>query len=103
MTIIFLFKELGKEIRIKTSEILFVRSSGNYIEIITTAKTYTVRGKIGDFVSLVQDPLEFLRLHRSYIVRIDKVEQKSKKAVYIQKHEIPVGETYLPELDKIHF
>lgn len=99
----FSFKELGKEIRIKTSEILFVRSSGNYIEIITTAKTYTVRGKIGDFVSLVQDPLEFLRLHRSYIVRIDKVEQKSKKAVYIQKHEIPVGETYLPELDKIHF
>lgn len=99
----FLFKELGKDIRIRTSEILFVRSSGNYIDIITTAKTFTVRGKIGDFLSLVKDPLEFLRIHRSYIVRIDKVEQKSRKMVYIQQHEIPVGETYLPELDKILF
>ncbi|MEO8516432.1 MAG: two-component regulator propeller domain-containing protein [Flavobacterium sp.] len=99
----FSFKELGKEIRIKTSEILFVRSSGNYIDIITTEKTYTVRGKIGDFVSLVQDPLEFLRIHRSFIVRIDKVDQKSKKALFIEQHEIPVGETYLDELDKILF
>lgn len=99
----FAFKESGKEIRVRTSEILFVRSSGNYIDIVTSSKTYTVRGKIGDFLSLVQDPLEFLRIHRSYIVRIDKVEQKSKKSVYIQQEEIPVGETYLPELDKILF
>ncbi|MGH2665546.1 ligand-binding sensor domain-containing protein [Flavobacterium sp.] len=99
----FTFKESGKDIRVRTSEILFVRSSGNYIDIATVAKTYTVRGKIGDFLSLVQDPLEFLRIHRSYIVRIDKVEQKSRKAVYIQQEEIPVGETYLPELDKIVF
>ncbi|MCL9804475.1 LytTR family transcriptional regulator DNA-binding domain-containing protein [Flavobacterium amniphilum] len=99
----FSFKESGKEIRIKTSDILFVQSSGNYVDIVTQLKTYTVRGKIGDFVSQVQDPLEFLRIHRSFIIRIDKIEQKSKKAVYILHHEIPVGETYLPELDKILF
>ncbi|HKX85606.1 MAG TPA: LytTR family transcriptional regulator DNA-binding domain-containing protein [Flavobacterium sp.] len=99
----FSFKESGKEIRIKTSDILFVQSSGNYVDIFTQSKTYTVRGKIGDFVSQVQDPLEFLRIHRSYIIRLDKIEQKSKKAVYILHHEIPVGETYLPELDKILF
>jgi hypothetical protein len=99
----FSFKESGKDIRIKTSDILFVQSSGNYVDIVTQSKTYTVRGKIGDFVSQVQDPLEFLRIHRSFIIRIDKIEQKSKKAVYILHHEIPVGETYLPELDKILF
>lgn len=99
----FSFKEAGKETRIKTFDILFIQSSGNYIDIVTASRTYTVRGKIGDFVSQVQDPLEFLRIHRSYIVRIDKIEQKSKKSVYILHHEIPVGETYLPELDKILF
>ncbi|MFC7772666.1 ligand-binding sensor domain-containing protein [Flavobacterium sp. GCM10027622] len=99
----FSFKESGKEIRIKTSDILFVQSSGNYVDIVTPLKTYTVRSKISDFVSQVHDPLEFLRIHRSYIVRLDKIEQKSKKAVYILNHEIPVGETYIAELDKILF
>ncbi|MFM9988446.1 LytTR family transcriptional regulator DNA-binding domain-containing protein [Flavobacterium sp.] len=99
----FSFKEAGKEIRIRTSDILFVQSSGNYIDIVTVTKTYTVREKIGDFKTLVSDSLEFLRVHRSYIVRIDKINKKSKKAVYINDYEIPVGETYLSELDKIVF
>lgn len=99
----FSFKEAGKEVRVKTSDILFIQSSGNYIDIVTETKTYTVREKIGDFTKLVSDPLEFLRVHRSYIVRIDKINKKSKKAVYINTQEIPVGETYVSELDKIVF
>lgn len=99
----FSFRESGKEIRIKTTDILFLKSSGNYIDIETLSRTYTIRGKIGDFIDQVKDPLEFLRVHRSYIIRIDKVEQKSKKAVFINNQEIPVGETYLTELDKIVF
>lgn len=99
----FLFKEAGKEVRIKTSEILFVQSSGNYIDVITVTKKYTIRGKIGDFMHSVPDALEFLRVHRSYIVRIDKIDQKSKKDIYIQNYIIPVGEKYLSEIEKIHF
>lgn len=99
----FVFREQGKEIRIKTNTILYVKSSGNYMDIITEEKTYVMRCKIGDFINKVPDPLEFLRVHRSYIIRIDKVEQKTKKSVFIMKIEIPVGETYLEELDKIVF
>ncbi len=99
----FLFKEAGKEVRIKTSEILFVQSSGNYIDVITVTKKYTIRGKIGDFMHSVPDALEFLRVHRSYIVRIDKIDQKSKKDIYIKDFIIPVGEKYLTEIEKIHF
>lgn len=99
----FVFREQGKEIRIKTNTILYVKSSGNYMDIITEEKTYVMRCKIGDFINKVPDPLEFLRVHRSYIVRIDKVEQKTKKSVFINKVEIPVGDTYLEQLDKIVF
>lgn len=99
----FVFREQGKEIRIKTNTILYVKSSGNYMDIVTEEKTYVMRCKIGDFINKVPDPLEFLRVHRSYIIRIDKVEQKTKKSVFIMKIEIPVGETYLEELDKIVF
>ncbi|MGX7666904.1 ligand-binding sensor domain-containing protein [Flavobacterium pedocola] len=97
------FRESGKEIRVRTSEIMFVKSSGNYIDILADGKNHTVRCKISDFIDQVPDSLEFLRVHRSYIIRIDRVEQKTRKAVYIGSHEIPVGETYLEELDKIVF
>ena len=99
----FVFKEQGKEIRIPTNTILYVKSSGNYMDIVTEEKVYVMRCKIGDFISKVPDPLEFLRVHRSYIIPIDKVEQKTKKMVLIKKQEIPVGETYVEELDKIVF
>lgn len=99
----FAFRESGKEIRIKTSDILYVKSSGNYTDIVTLYKSHTIRMKISDFKEMITDPLEFLRIHRSYVVRIDKIEQKTKKSVFINGLEIPVGETYLEELDKIIF
>ncbi|MBL7727651.1 MAG: LytTR family transcriptional regulator DNA-binding domain-containing protein, partial [Dinghuibacter sp.] len=97
------FKEGGKEIRVETSSILYVQSSGNYIKLVTTGKTYMVREKLGDFIAGTPDPLDFLRVHRSYIVRIDKIQEKTRKSVIIGQVEIPVGETYLSELDKILF
>jgi len=93
----------GEDIKIKTSEILFIKSSGNYLDILTTNKTYTIRCKIGDFIATTPDSLEYLRVHRSYIIRIDKVTGKSKKSVTLNDHIIPVGDTYLKELDKILF
>jgi len=99
----FLFKEQGKEIRIMTDTILYVKSSGNYLEIVTPIKRYIVRIKIGEFISKVPDPFEFLRIHRSYIIRIDKVDQKAKKSIYINQEELPVGESYSNDLNKIIF
>ncbi len=89
--------------RIPTKEILYIKSSGNYLDIITSSKTYTIRCKIGDFIASTPDALEYLRVHRSYIIRIDKVSGKSKNSVTIKEHTIPIGETYLTQLDKIQF
>lgn len=93
----------GENIKIVTSNILFIKSSGNYLDIICTEKTYTIRCKIGNFIATTPDALEYVRIHRSYIIRIDKVIGISKKTVTIKNHTIPVGETYLDQLDLIHF
>ncbi|MBG6132598.1 hypothetical protein IWQ47_003823 [Aquimarina sp. EL_43] len=98
-----LFKEGKKEIKIKTSEILYVKSSGNYIDIITEYKNYTLRTKIGCFIESTPDPLEYIRIHRSYIIRLDKVHSKSKTEVTINNEKLPVSTKYVSELDKIHF
>lgn len=97
------YREQGKDIRILTSSIAYIKSSGNYIEIFTEKGKHIVRSKIGDFLESVPDPLEFLRVHRSYIIRLDKVEQKGTREVVVMGKTIAVGETYIKDLQKIQF
>lgn len=97
------FREQGKDIRIPTYTICFVKSDGNYLEIHTDQKKYVIRYKIGEFLDLVPDPLEYLRISRSCIVRLDKVQEKSKKDVTVKGEKLTVGETYLDQLEKIKF
>jgi len=97
------FRANGEDFKIPTHEILYINSQGNYLDIITTKKSYTIRCKIGDFRKTTPDALEYLRIHRSYIIRIDQVSSKGKNWVVVKGKRIPVGETYLGQLDKIHF
>lgn len=99
----FVFKEAGKEIRIKTNTILYVKSAGNYIDLFTENKNYTIRCKIGEFIDSTPDPLEYLRIHRSYIIRIDKVDIKSKNEVVINGDKIPVSSSFECEINKLIF
>jgi len=99
----FSFKEAGQEIRIKTDTILYIKSAGNYVEVITEQKNYTIRTKIGEFINLMPDPLEYLRIHRSYIVRIDKVAAKNNKEVTVNGEKIPVSNSYVTELNNLIF
>ena len=77
--------------------------SGNYIELITENKSYVVRCKIGDFIKLTPDPLEYIRIHRTYIVRLDKVESKSKTELIIKGQKLPVSLGYESEIEKLIF
>jgi len=99
----FVVRDRGHDVRISSRTILYVKSAGNYIEIHTEARTYVIRATISSFMGLVPDPLEYLRVHRSYIVRIDKVRQKSINSVTVRGTEIDVGHTYLKVLAHIKF
>ena len=96
------FREAGQDVKIKSKEIIYIKSSGNYVDVITVNEQYTVREKLGKFTSLTPDSLEYLRVHRMFIIRIDNIRSKSRhKIVMLNGEEIPVGRTYISELDKI--
>jgi len=98
-----IIRDQGRDIKIRSSSILFVKASGNYIEIHTENGAHVTRDKISNFIQLVPDPIEYLRVHRSYVVRIDKVRQKSIKTVTVADVVIDVGHTYLKVLSNIKF
>lgn len=62
---------------IDESEILWVSASGNYAEIHTRNKKFFYRETISNLAVLL-NPTQFVRINRSYIVRIDEVNHLKK-------------------------
>lgn len=82
-------------IKIGLKDILYFESLRDYIAIHTISA-----GKILTLQSLrsfeeALDGKDFLRIHKSYIIAIDKISSIERKRVVIQETYLPVGETYL--------
>jgi DNA-binding LytR/AlgR family response regulator len=86
-------KSETRTFKIPVSEILYLEAKGNYTNIITESevhKIYAPLYKIEEELS----PKLFLRIHRSYIVSIEKIRFADANTIKLGKHELPVGRTY---------
>ena len=90
----FVINEQGKELRINSMDILYFKSQGNYLDIHLNDKKHTIRHKIGEIDELVPDKIEYIRVNKSYVVRIDKITGKNVDSIFIDKIEIPIGTTF---------
>jgi DNA-binding LytR/AlgR family response regulator len=85
--------------KIILSEILYIEGLQNYVTI------YTVRGKYISLLVLknLQEKLGdelFIRVHKSYIVAIDKITSISSSEIIIGQYKIPVSRNYREEVMK---
>ncbi len=95
-------KSDGKIIKLVSKEIGYFKSSRNYVEIYTENKKYLIRKKLDDFYKDLPDLIEFVKVHRSYYVRLDKViEIKGDKEVFVFSKPIPVSKTYAQNLKRV--
>lgn len=79
------------------SDILYIRSDGAYIEIVTSRDKLVQRKLLKDIEHEL--PASFIRVHRSYIVNSDYIKWRSPSAVSVNGHEIPVSRSYRKNLD----
>ena len=94
----YLIIEINKEaIRINTDDILYIQSFKDYVEINTHPKKYLYRSTLKKMQEKLSD-LHFIRVHRSYIVRKDKIDSISSKQVVVQQQIIPIGKTYVSSI-----
>jgi DNA-binding LytR/AlgR family response regulator len=84
-------KDKGVLTKLRIADILFIKALGDYVTIHTTEKNYTIHLNIGTIVEKLP-ATKFFRLHRSYIVNLDKVDSIEQETVFVQKHAIPIGE-----------
>lgn len=82
-----------KKVKIFFSEILYVESQREYIKIVTTKKPFISRMSTHEIEDLLPAHI-FKRIHRSFIISIDKLESYTAESVEINGVSIPIGRAY---------
>lgn len=90
-------KSLSKFIRIQTKDILWIEALGDYANIYSNNERITVLTTMKDLESKLSST-DFVRVHRSYIVRFDKIKIIQDAIVQIDQKIIPVGKSYKENL-----
>ena len=94
------FRANRKMVKVLFSDILYVEGLNDYIKIITTGKTIITKHLLASLEEMLP-AAEFIRIHKSFIVAISKIESFNADSVEIAKKEIPVGRSYKMILNKI--
>jgi DNA-binding LytR/AlgR family response regulator len=84
-------------LKINISSILFIEGWDDYIKIYVSDKPILTLMSLKSIMEQLPHQ-EFVRVHRSYIVPIKKIESVRNKVIKIASKEIPVGSTYAESL-----
>ncbi|WP_115461084.1 LytR/AlgR family response regulator transcription factor [Winogradskyella aurantiaca] len=84
-------------IKINIPSIYLVEAQGDYIRVKTENKNYTVHSTLKKIKEKLPDSI-FLKVHRSYIININKIVDIEDNSVLIKKDIIPVSRSNRPEL-----
>jgi two-component system, LytTR family, response regulator len=82
-----------KKVKIYFSEILYIESQKEYIKIVTRDHSYLTKMSTHEIEDLLPESL-FKRIHRSFIIAVNKVRAFNSEMVEIEGNNIPVGRGY---------
>jgi two-component system, LytTR family, response regulator len=89
-----------KKIKVYTTHIKWVEAFGDYIKVVTYEDTHLVLSTMKSFeIELPKD--NFLRIHKSYIINLDKVDRFNSKQVEIDGEKIPLSRNKKEEIISI--
>lgn len=91
----FIFLKVDKKlVKIKFENILYIESLKDYIKIFTTIENYLVHKSLTSITEELPKN-NFIRVHRSYTIAIDKVKSLEGNLIEIATKRIPIGRKYI--------
>ncbi|WP_410221391.1 LytR/AlgR family response regulator transcription factor [Pedobacter sp.] len=85
--------------RIKIDDIIFLEATGDYVKIFFANQTYSIYSTFKEIEQKLPGDI-FLRVHRSFIVNLNKIDTAEGKTLIINNHFVPVSNTYKADLNK---
>lgn len=86
-------KENKRVVKIQLNEILYIEGLSEYVKIHTADKKIVTKTSMSGMEEKLPDT-DFLRIHKSYIVSLRKIEAFTATSIEIGGKELPVGRSY---------
>jgi DNA-binding LytR/AlgR family response regulator len=87
-------------IRVRFDELLYAQSWGNYVKLFLPGRMLLTPLTTTELESRLPTD-QFIRIHKSYIVALNKIERLSGNTLQIEQTELPVGITFRRELTEL--
>jgi DNA-binding LytR/AlgR family response regulator len=95
----FLFiKADDKLIKVRKDDILFLESMRDYVKFVTPSKNYMTYSTLKNMEEKLIGQT-FLKVHRSYIVNLSKIDDIRGNTIYILGNQIPIGKGHKEDLE----
>ena len=99
---LFVKVENGRLMKIKATDILYVEALADYVVINAiinkTQEKFTIHSTMKGIESKLSQN-DFLRVHRSFIVRLDKITELEENTLNVSHNLIPIGRSYRADLN----
>ncbi|WP_028891201.1 LytTR family DNA-binding domain-containing protein [Tenacibaculum sp. 47A_GOM-205m] len=82
-----------KMVKINFCDILYIESLGDYVKVFTNDSTIITRETISSFDEKLPKE-QFLRVHRSFIIALNKIDSYTNEYIEIQKKAISISRSY---------
>lgn len=93
-----LFIKTGYEqLKVLYDDILYLEASGNYVTFVLKDKSVLSRSTFVEAVNLLPAG-KFVRIHRSYVVSVNKIDKVERHQVTIGNKTVPVSEGFSQNL-----
>ena len=94
------FRAERKMVKVFFRDILYVEGLKDYIRIVTDNKTIVTKYVLSTLEEMLPAN-EFLRIHKSYIVAIYKIDSYNADTIHIAKHELTIGRLYKFDVNRV--
>jgi DNA-binding LytR/AlgR family response regulator len=94
------FRADRKMVKVMLDEILYIESLKDYVKIVTPSRTTITKQSISALEEMLPRD-SFLRIHRSYIVALSKIESYNQEVMVVAKKELPISRMYKHEVSKM--
>ena len=96
----FFVKSNLKKRKVFMDDIEWIEALGDYIKLITKQGNVIVLSTMKAFENKLPDGT-FLRMHKSYIVNLEKIDRFNSKMVEVHGRELPISRHKRPRLEKV--
>ncbi|KQS35976.1 LytTR family DNA-binding domain-containing protein [Pedobacter sp. Leaf194] len=90
----------NKFIKVNYNEILYIEGLKNYVSVYTATQRIITYQSLRELETQLPHP-PFYRVHKSYIISLEKIKTIDGNALFIADQSIPIGDTYKEDFFKI--